>query len=136
MNGMVESALYKLVRQQQESIRQYTRQETQDSDYLLYDFQKDRVITQVDFNQFLAKIIKEHGILTANGRKAVVTSHALRHVCIGERLRSGIYSPEHNIKWKSEIRLFISKFRPENIRACPKRRALILYCQLFKCFSM
>ena len=41
MNGMVESALYKLVRQQQqESIRQYTRQETQDSDYLLYDFQK------------------------------------------------------------------------------------------------
>ena len=59
---------------------------------------KDRVITQVDFNQFLAKIIKEHGILTANGRKAVVTSHALRHVCIGERLRSGIYSPEHTMK--------------------------------------
>ena len=26
-----------------------------------------------------------------------------------------------NIKWKSEIRLFISKFRPENIRACPKK---------------
>ena len=26
-----------------------------------------------------------------------------------------------NIKWKSEIRLFTSKFRPENIRACPKK---------------
>ena len=26
-----------------------------------------------------------------------------------------------NIQWKSEIRLFIFKFRPENIRACPKK---------------
>lgn len=98
MNGMVESALYKLVRQQQESIRQYTRQETQDSDYLLYDILKDRVITQEDFNRFLAKAIREHDILNAKGKPAEVTSHALRHVCIGERLRSGIYSPEDTMK--------------------------------------
>ena len=98
MDGMIEDAFYKLVRQQQESIRPYACLETQDTDYLLYDIQKDQVITQEDFNRFLAKVIQEHGILTANGRKAVVTSHALRHVCIGERLRSGIYSPEHTMK--------------------------------------
>ena len=98
MNGIVESAFYKLVRQQQESIRQYARQETQDTDYLLYDLQRDRVITQVDFNRFLSKIIKEYDILAANGQRAEVTSHALRHVCIGERLRSGIYSPEQTMK--------------------------------------
>ena len=98
MNGIVESAFYKLVRQQQDSIRQYARQETQDTDYLLYDLQRDRVITQVDFNRFLSEMIKGHDILTANGQKAEVTSHALRHVCIGERLRSGIYSPEQTMK--------------------------------------
>ena len=59
---------------------------------------KDRVITQEDFNRFLAKAIREHDILNAKGKPAEVTSHALRHVCIGERLRSGIYSPEDTMK--------------------------------------
>lgn len=98
MDGKIESIFYRLLREQQDAVRSCTGLNATDVDYLLFDAAKGRALTVNDFNAFLDKFIHEHHIFDENGDFPAVTSHHFRHVCIGERLRSGIYSPEQTMK--------------------------------------
>ena len=51
-----------------------------------------RLISVSDFNSFLKKLCKDNHILDASGKQAKITSHDLRHVAIGERLRGSTIS--------------------------------------------
>lgn len=64
-----------------------------DQGYLFVSPRKDRVVTITEFDTFLQELIEEHQILDESGKLAKVTSHSLRHVAIGERLRGGIITP-------------------------------------------
>ena len=98
MDGKIESIFFRLLRMQQDDVRSHAASEMADVDYLLFDSSQGRVLSANDFNQFLDEFIHHHHILDADGEYPVVTSHRFRHVCIGERLRSGIYSPEQAMK--------------------------------------
>ena len=98
MDGKIESVFYRLLREQQDAVRSCAGLDATDVDYLLFDTAKGRALTAIDFNAFLDKFIHEHHIFDENGNYPVVTSHDFRHVCIGERLRSGVYSPEQTMK--------------------------------------
>lgn len=98
MDGKTESIFYRLLRQQQDAIRSYATSDDVDVNYLLFDVTKGRALSANDFNTFLDQFIREHHIFDANGNCPTVTSHDFRHVCIGERLRSGVYSPEQTMK--------------------------------------
>ena len=98
MDGKIESIFYRLLRQQQDAVRSCADLDATDVDYLLFDAANGRAFTANDFNTFLDKFIHEHHIFDENGDFPVVTSHHFRHVCIGERLRSGVYSPEQTMK--------------------------------------
>lgn len=98
MDGKIESIFYRLLRMQQDTVRSYAAREELDTDYLLFDPSRGRVLTSNDFNAFLADFIHDHHILGAGGNCPIVSSHHFRHVCISERLRSGIYSPEQTMK--------------------------------------
>lgn len=98
MNGKIESIFFHLIRQQQSMVRSYTISDDVDVDYLLFDATKGRALSANDVNTFLEQFIHEHHIFDANGNSPSVTSHDFRHVCIGERLRSGVYSPEQTMK--------------------------------------
>ena len=65
-----------------------------DTDFLFYDSRLHRVLRDSDFNEFLAKLVADHKIRNEDGSSPKVTSHTFRHVTIGERLRSGIYTVE------------------------------------------
>ena len=94
ITGKLESILYDMIRTQQERVKEAANDSALDTDYLFYDPDIGRVITPNDFNAFLGKIISKHEIRDSSGKRAIVTSHLLRHVIIGENLRSGIISPE------------------------------------------
>ena len=98
MDGKTESIFYRLLREQQDTVRSWAGLDATDVDYLLFDAARGRALTANDFNTFLDKFIHEHHIFDENGDFPVVTSHDFRHVCIGERLRSGVYSPEQTMK--------------------------------------
>lgn len=98
MDGKIESLFFRLLRMQQDAVRSYTTSDMDGLDYLLFDSSQGRALSANDFNTFLERFIHNHHILDADGKYPVVTSHHLRHVCIGERLRSGIYSPEQTMK--------------------------------------
>lgn len=98
MDGKIENIFYRLLRMQQATVRSYAAREELDTDYLLFDPSRGRVLTSNDFNAFLADFIHDHHILGADGNCPIVTSHHFRHACISERLRSGIYSPEQTMK--------------------------------------
>ena len=109
MNGRVESILYRLIRAQQEAVNNAIKcNETgegndnsilvSDADYLLFDPNTGKVLTESRFNAFLSATILNHRIHDAKGSFPVITSHSFRHVSIGERLRSDFYSAEQTMK--------------------------------------
>lgn len=50
-----------------------------------------RVLRISDFNQFLANLVSKYRIRNEDGSYPQITSHALRHISIGERSRSNAY---------------------------------------------
>lgn len=97
MEGNIEQFFYLLIRQQQEAVLQCGDASSCDSDYLFYSLERGRVISDSDFNQFIASLISKHKIRNSDGSYPTVTSHMLRHVTIGERLRSDSYTPEETM---------------------------------------
>ena len=94
MAGEIEQVFYTLIQQQRDCLAQLSDADVADSDYLFFDPARGKVISDSDFNQFLAGLISKHRIRNADGSYPVVTSHMFRHVTIGERLRSATYEPE------------------------------------------
>ena len=65
-----------------------------DADYLFYDKNHTRVLRIDDFNDFLSYMVSNYNLRNEDGSVPEVTSHTFRHLTIGERLRSGIFSVE------------------------------------------
>ena len=91
--GFCESILFASILEQQNMVRHLHDVSSPTQGYLFLTDSGNPVQT-ADFNRFLAQVIDENHIMTASGEPAKVTSHDLRHVAIGERLRGGIISPE------------------------------------------
>lgn len=98
MAGELEQAYYHLIRMQQEALLRCGGSDVEDSDYLFYDAALGRVVSDSDFNQYIAGLISKHKIRNSDGSYPKVTSHMFRHVTIGERLRSDSYTPEDTMR--------------------------------------
>lgn len=106
--GKIEYLFYKLLRMQQEVVRACEDSDNDDTDYLFYDPERHRVVSDADFNKHLAGVISKHGIRNADGSYPTVTSHMFRHVTIGERLRSEAYTPEDTMKESNHTNLDVT----------------------------
>ncbi len=60
---------------------------------LFYDKNKKRQITITDINNYLSDLIEKERIVDSSGKLSIVTTHDFRHIAVGERLRSGVYTP-------------------------------------------
>ena len=63
-----------------------------DCEYLFVSPTAHRLISASDFNSFLKKVCEDNHILDSSGKPRKITSHDLRHVAIGERLRGSTIS--------------------------------------------
>jgi len=94
LSGWCEGIMYEFIRTQQElALENQSSLEDCDKGYLFVSPTNKRLITETEFNDFLAKLCIRHHIMDASGNHAHVTSHDFRHVAIGERLRNDIISP-------------------------------------------
>ena len=92
MDGLVEHVYFSAIRLQQERIKKLSIEKPQCRGYLFYDPQKERLISINDINEFLKKLIFDNKIVNSKGKPAKVTSHDFKHITIGERLRSEVFS--------------------------------------------
>ena len=94
LDGTTESLLHKAICEQRDAVLSVKNDAEIDTDYLFYDSNLHRVLRIADFNQFLVGLVGKYKITNEDGSWPRVTSHALRHVAIGDRNRSGVYSLE------------------------------------------
>ena len=92
MDGLVEHIYFSAIRLQQERIKKLSIKDPQCRGYLFYDPQKERLISINDINEFLKQLICDNKIVNSKGKAAKVTSHDFKHIAIGERLRSEVFS--------------------------------------------
>ena len=94
LSGWAEGLLFSSIQTQRRFAQQMQgKLKLSDCGYLFVSPKAQRLISASDFNSFLKKLCEDNHILDANGNQTKVTSHDLRHIAIGERLRGNIVSP-------------------------------------------
>lgn len=94
MTGTIEAILYNAIIQQRDFAMLHQNIAKEYARGYLFLQGSGTLVTNDDFNQVLCDTCKKYRLVDKKGNPAVVTSHDLRHVAIGERVRSNEISLE------------------------------------------